>query len=97
MTPTLVIVQQPWWCPMCRGGMGWGWGMMVIATLVWLAALGLLVALVWWLITARRSSGGRPDESRDAEEILRERYASGDIDRATYQRMRDDLQRRPGL
>lgn len=91
MTLLLIAIQQPWWCPMCGRGMGWGWGMMILVTAAWVIALGFIIAVVWQLIVRRGSDHGRPDEAGRAEEILRKRYAGGEIDRETYQRMIDDL------
>jgi putative membrane protein len=60
--------------------MGFGW-------IVPLAVLGLIV---WAIVTARRSSGsGGGDKPLD---ILKERYARGEIDRETYESMRRDLE-----
>ena len=67
--------------------MMWGMsGMMMFMFLGWLLLLGLIVAGVWWLATrgwlARRN---------DALEILRERYARGEISREEYESRRRDL------
>ncbi len=72
-------------------GTGWGW-MMMIFWIVILAAVVTLVAV--WLV--RRSgtgpdSGGAGTHGRDPEDILRERYARGEIDEEAYRRMRDEL------
>jgi putative membrane protein len=60
--------------------------MMIFMFLGWLLLLGLIVAGVWWLATrgwlARRN---------DALEILRERYARGEISREEYESRRRDL------
>lgn len=94
MMSLLIAIQQPWWCPMCGAGMGWGWGMMVVMTAIWVIVLGFILAVVWQLIVRRGSDRDRPDEAGRAEEILRKRYARGEIDRETYQRMLDDLRHR---
>ena len=75
------------WCPWCGQHMGWwgGFGMM----LGWLIVLVAVVALVWLLL--RRSGGGSADR---AEDVLRERYARGEIDDETYRRMRAELRQR---
>lgn len=69
------------------GGWHMGWWM------IWWWILGVaLVVLVFRLLVGagRGPTDGRP--SRDsAEEILKRRYASGEIDRETYQRMAADL------
>ncbi len=84
--------QGPWWCPMCGPGGMWGWAM-VPMTLFWVVVLGIVIWLIFQLIGRGRAPGGETGRSR-AEEILNERYARGEIDRETYQRMLEDL--RPG-
>ena len=67
--------------------MMWGMsGMMMIMVLGWLLAIGLIVAAVWWLATR-----GWPARRNDALEILRERYARGEISREEYESRRRDL------
>jgi uncharacterized membrane protein len=61
--------------------------------IVWLVGL---VVIIWIARTiAQRggfgSSGGSGENK--AEALLRERYARGEIDDATYRRMLDDLRR----
>jgi len=89
----ITTLQQPWWCPMCGGAAGWGWGM-VGMMFFWLIALVAIVALVWRLLGGAGNIGGTP--SGRAEDILKERYARGEIDRDTYARMLEDLRRGPG-
>ena len=91
----MFVLQQvgPWWCPMCGAGTGfWGWGMMLFMWLFWVA----VAVFVAWLIlrVMRRGSGPwEPGPGDRAEAILRERYARGEIDRETYERMLEDLRR----
>jgi putative membrane protein len=60
--------------------------MMAFMALGWLVGLALLVAAVWWLVTNLRPTG------RDrALEILRNRYARGEISREEYEAQRRDL------
>jgi putative membrane protein len=76
---------------------GWGWFMMSLGMVFWIA---LLVVLVWatirWL--DRRSNGVGPQGSAvptggpSALEILRQRYARGEIDTATFEQMRECLE-----
>ena len=68
-------------------GMTGGW--MVLWALV---GLGLVVVAVLgsiWLVTNR--SPAHPGSAPDAEEVLRRRYAAGEIDREEYLRMQRDL------
>ena len=76
--------------------MGGGW-------LIWLIVLGLflllvgggIAAVVWFVAqgshTSRRRYGQEPQREDEALEILRRRYAAGEIDREEYQRMREEL------
>ncbi len=74
-------------------------GWMLLWALVGLALLVLAVLGAIWL--ARRlsrdrreeahGSPRRPDKAPSAQELLRRRYAAGDIDRDEYLRMQRDL------
>lgn len=73
------------------GGMGWfGPGFGGIFMVLWwgLIIVGI-VALVRWLMPSQ--GGGAPDTS--ALDILRERYARGEIEKEEYETMRRDLER----
>lgn len=89
----IALMQGQGWCPMC-GSMGsWGWSMMIF----WPLMLAVIVAVVWYAARGAVSGGpgGGKSRSADAEETIRQRYARGEIDRETFIRMRDDLQRQP--
>lgn len=70
------------------GGGGFGFLWMLAPLLFW----GGLLAVVVWLVArifpgVRGGNGGGSGESRDgAEEILRERFARGEIDAGEYER-----------
>jgi putative membrane protein len=76
---------------------GWGgWLMMSVGMVVMIA---LLVILVWALIRWFNGRAIPPGERTpmmpsgpSALEILQQRYARGEIDDATYERMRERLQ-----
>jgi putative membrane protein len=75
-------------------GMGW-W--MVVSSLIWLI---LIAAAVWTLARwvahqTHAGASGRPNGSADgasATEILRRRYARGEIDDDTFERVRRQLE-----
>jgi putative membrane protein len=79
--------------------MHYGWGCTVgffLVPLFWIA----LIALIAWLVARfvgvdllRDETGARGGES--AREILDRRYASGEIDTATYEEMKKRLAARP--
>lgn len=64
----------------------WAWVFAVFAALFWLLILGTLVWLVIWLI---RQTGPAGRES--PLDILKTRYARGEISRDEYERMRQEL------
>lgn len=70
-------------------GMGWFGGIFMIA--FWILILVGLVFLIRWLIqaTGKKEDSGRR-ESR-ALEILKERYARGEIDKAQFEATKRDL------
>ena len=57
--------------------------------IVVLALAGLATASLMRAGRTRETQGTLPHDA--ALEVLRERYARGEIDRDTYERMRDDL------
>lgn len=74
--------------------MGWnpyGYGMMGGGGLWMLLELALLVGLVYLLVQVFSRSSASREQSR-ALEILRERYAKGEIDQETFERMKQQLQ-----
>jgi putative membrane protein len=76
-------------------GYEYGWGgalAMTLGMLLWFGVLALLIwALMRW-ITDRTSLSASMRETVSADEFLRQRYARGEIDEATFDRMRDQLQ-----
>jgi putative membrane protein len=70
--------------------MMWGMsGMMVFMVVGWLLIVALVVAGVWWLASSLRSP--RFSRRNDALDILRERYARGEISREEFEARRKDL------
>ncbi len=73
------------------GQMGWGWMMMVLGSLFWIALLALVIVAImrlWPGAGTFQSSAPREDE---ALSILRQRYARGEIDTEEFERKRRDL------
>lgn len=66
--------------------MGW-------MALWWLLGIALIVLLVWALVTRLPFSGGQGGSGESPEQILKRRYAKGEIDRDTYERMLADLKK----
>ena len=75
---------------------GWGWLLMSFGMVLWIALLVVLVwALIRWLTTkttiAPPQDSATPVGGPSALEILRQRYARGEIDTATFEQMRERL------
>lgn len=78
---------------------GWGWGGIFIGIIVMLLFWGIIITLVFFalrgLIRSNQSGGIRDEPSTLRQtplEILKERYARGEITRQEYQEMRQDLE-----
>jgi putative membrane protein len=78
--------------PGMMGGYGWGggWGFGMIGMLLWwvLIILGIVLLAKWLYRGAPR--GGQASGNR-AMEILRERYARGEIDKQEFEERKRDL------
>jgi len=67
--------------------MMWGMsGMMAFMILAWVVVIAAIVAAVWWAVRYIRSN-----PRNAALDILRERYARGEISREEYESRRRDL------
>lgn len=68
----------------------WGMGLMGV---FWIAVLVAIVLVVVWLF--RSGSRLTPPTSHEpsAEEIVKQRYARGEIDKDEYERLLDDIRR----
>ncbi len=77
---------------------GWGgWLMMSFGMVLWIALLVVLAwALIRWLerktTTPLPPSTGTPPMGPSALEILRQRYARGEIDTVTFEQMHERLE-----
>lgn len=81
------------WTDMPHGLMVGAGGMGVVMVLFWVIVLVALVLLVYGVVSALHPASGGEKKETDALEILKRRYARGDIDRAEYQSKRRELQR----
>ncbi len=78
------------------GMMGWGYGMgwfeSIIMGAFWIAVIVGIVFLIRWLVVSTRTGGrgGRPGDS--AVEILKRRYARGEINKEEFEEKKKDLE-----
>lgn len=78
-------------------GYSWSWGgmlLMMLGWVFWFVLLGLLLwALFRWLgVRGPGHTTNTTSTGVSATEILRQRYARSEIDEATYERMRQQLE-----
>jgi uncharacterized membrane protein len=74
------------------GMMGWGYGTgwfgSVLMSVFWIALIVGIIFLIRWLAVSTRG-GGRSEDS--ALEILKRRYARGEIDKEEFEEKKRDL------
>ncbi len=75
------------------GGFGFSPWMGIVMLLFWVLVIGGIAWLVAWLVREERLAHVGPGPSRPRPlDILRERYARGEITREQYEQMRRDLE-----
>jgi len=90
--PTLAFAQERFYGwgwgghPMSWMWGAWGIGMMLFVLLFWGLVIAGIVLGIRWLV--RQSQDSRPDQ---ALEILRQRYARGEIGKEEFEAKRKDL------
>jgi putative membrane protein len=77
--------------PGMMGGWGMGWFGMIFMLIFWVLVIVGLVLLIKWLIqTTKKEPEARHSSSR-ALDILKERYARGEINKEEYEERKRDL------
>jgi len=70
--------------------MGFGWGIRFLIPMFFFALLAL--GVYYFLASLPRTGGFRINESEDALEILKKRYAKGELTTEQYAKMKEELQ-----
>ena len=70
----------------------WGWVGGIAMILFWVLIVVGLVVLIRFLLAKTQNEGSGPSPRRDALDILKERYAKGEIDKAEFEQKKNDLQ-----
>jgi putative membrane protein len=70
-------------------GMGWFGGIFMMA--FWILIVVGLVLVIRWLVQATSKKGDSGQPASGAIDILKERYARGEIDKAQFETMKRDL------
>jgi putative membrane protein len=73
------------------GGHGWGMGMGMCWW--WIIGLIIVIAVVWMFVKGMSLSNrpGNQPESKSALDILKERYARGEINKQEFEERKRDL------
>ena len=77
--------------PGMMGGWGMGWFGGIFMILFWILILIGLVFVIKWLIQSTSRARNNGQSGYRALEILKERYARGEIDKAQFEDMKRDL------
>jgi putative membrane protein len=68
------------------GGHGWGMGWW------WIIGLIVLIAVIWIIVKSmNQNTGSAKSSGKSALDILKERYASGEIDKEEFEKRKKDL------
>jgi len=70
-------------------GMGWFGG--IIMVIFWIAVIVGIVLLIRWLIISTRTTSHGTSSGDSALEILKRRYARGEIDKQEFEEKKKDL------
>ena len=76
---------------MMGGGYGMGWFSPLIMLAFWIAVIVGIVFLIRWLVISTRSTGQRTYHEDSALEILKRRYARGEIGKEEFEEQKKDL------
>ncbi len=77
--------------------MMWYWGQnmgvwwMLLGTVLMIVFWAVIIVLVVWGIRKVTHSGGSPSDRRSPLDILKERYARGEITKEQFEQMKKDL------
>jgi putative membrane protein len=89
MADAAAAAAQGWMQHMSDGMMHGWWGFgMILWLLFWLALIALVAVVIWRLVRGGPILGGREESPL---EILKRRYARGEIDREEFETKRRDL------
>ena len=81
-----------WMGPGMMGGYGFGWG--ILMPVFWALVIGGIVLLVLRLLSPSHeaTTWGGPGAGNRALDILRERYARGEVSKEQFDQMRRDVE-----
>jgi putative membrane protein len=75
------------WGPMMHYGFGYG-GMFM-----WITFLIVIGLLIYFIVQAQKTKGQTPTQSESPLDILKRRYAKGEIVKEEFERMKKDIEK----
>ena len=77
---------------MMENMMGWGPGMMIFMSIFWIAVLVLIIVAIIYMVRRLPGGGGEREAFRETPlDILKKRYARGEIDRNEFEEKKKSL------
>jgi putative membrane protein len=77
--------------PWMMGGYGWGWFGGIFMIVFWIVVIVGIVLLIRWLVQSTAAGGSGTKSGESALEILKQRYAKGEIDKKEFEQKKKDL------
>ena len=78
------------------GMMGWGYGTgwfeSIIMAAFWIAVIVGIIFLIRWLVLSTRTAGHKAHAEDSALEIIKKRYARGEIKKEEFEEKKKDLE-----
>ena len=72
-------------------GMMHGWGLGGIGMIVWILLIVGVFILIKWIVQTVTGGNAKSKQSPSAMDILKQRYAKGEIDKARFESMKKDI------
>jgi putative membrane protein len=77
--------------PGMMGGYGGGWVGGILMVIFWIAVIIGIIFLIRWLVQSTSAGGHGARSEESALEILKKRYARGEIDKKEFEQKKKDL------